>query len=331
MLFIWIFVFVVALIALVKGADLLIDGAEKIGLALGFSPFIIGVTIVGIGTSLPELISSFVATINGVNDLAVANAVGSNIANILLIIGLLAVIGRRIVVTKNLIDLDLPLLAIGTILFLGMAWDKQITFGEAVLLLIGYGVYFSYTILHKDTERPKGVTEVLPPQREEKDDRVIHLVEESHPSRIARRDIVLFIVGVISLVLGAKYLVEAVVQLATMLHVATGLIAITAVAFGTSLPELFVSARAALLKKADIAVGNVLGSNVFNTFVVVGFPGLFHVLSVDAQTFAIGIPAMVFATFLFVISGISRNIYIWEGIFFLAAYALFLAKLFQWF
>ncbi len=99
---------------LVKGSDWLIASAEKIGLVIEFSPFIVGVTIVGIGTSFPELISSAVATIKGLADVATANAIGSNIANILLIVGISAVAGRRLIVAKSLIDLDLPLLAIGT-------------------------------------------------------------------------------------------------------------------------------------------------------------------------------------------------------------------------
>ena len=152
MIIIWIIVFIVSLGVLIKGADWLIASAEKIGLSLGLSPFIVGVTIVGVGTSFPELISSFVAIFKGVPDVVAANVIGSNIANILLIIGICAVIGKRLIVTKSLIDLDLPLLAISTVLLLGIVWDKQITFGESLLMLVTYGVYLSYTVLHKDTE-----------------------------------------------------------------------------------------------------------------------------------------------------------------------------------
>jgi len=116
-----------------------------------------------------------------------------------------------------------------------------------------------------------------------------------------------------------------------MLNIATGVIAITAVAVGTSLPELLVSAKAALQKKSEIALGNIFGSNVFNALVVIGLPGLFHVLPVDDQTFTIGVPTMALATLLFVISGISRRIHIWEGAFYLSVYVLFIAKLFNWF
>ena len=152
MLIFWIIIFIVSLIVLVKGADWLIGSAEKIGLAIGLSPFIVGVTIVGIGTSFPELISSLAAVFKNIPEVVAANAIGSNIANILLIVGVSAVIGRRLVVTKSLIDLDLPLLAIGTTLLLIIVWDRQITFGESLLMLATYGVYLLYTALHRDTE-----------------------------------------------------------------------------------------------------------------------------------------------------------------------------------
>lgn len=311
MVFFWVIVFVVALIVLVKGADWLIESSEKMGLALGLSPFIVGVTIVGIGTSFPELISSFVAVFQGVPEVVVANAVGSNIANILLIVGVSALIGRRLIVSKDLIDLDLPLLAATTVLFLGVLWDAQITIGESILLLLTYGVYFLYTLFAKD-------------ENEKKEEKI-------EKPKLVPKDFVFLALGIAGLVFGAKYLIDALIELSTMLNIATGVIAITAVAIGTSLPELLVSAKAALRGKSEVALGNIFGSNVFNALVVVGLPGLFSALPVDEKTFLIGVPTMAIATLLFVISGISKKIYIWEGFFFLSIYILFVAKLFQWF
>lgn len=311
MVFFWIIVFVVALIILVKGADWLIESSEKMGLALGLSPFIVGVTIVGIGTSFPELISSFVAVFQGVPEVVVANVVGSNIANILLIVGVSTLIGKRLVVSKDLIDLDLPLLATTTVLFLGVLWDAQIIMGESILLLLTYGVYFLYTLFSKD-------------EHDKKDEKI-------KKPKLVFKDFFFLVLGIISLIFGAKYLIDALVQLSTILNIATGVIAITAVAVGTSLPELLVSAKAALRGKSEVALGNIFGSNVFNALVVVGLPGLFSALPVDEKTFLIGVPTMAIATLLFVISGISKKIYIWEGFFFLSIYILFVAKLFQWF
>jgi cation:H+ antiporter len=331
MLIFWIIVFIVSLAVLVKGADWLIESAEKIGLAIGLSPFIVGVTIVGIGTSFPELISSFAAAFKGVPDVVAANAIGSNIANILLIVGVSAVIGRRLVVTKSLIDLDLPLLAIGTVLLLGIVWDKQITFGESLLMLVAYSVYLLYTILHKDTEYSEEISEILPSRQERRKHIASHKNVQFVRPKLALKDFIMLIVGIVGLVFGAKYLIDALVNLSRILNIATGVIAITAVAVGTSLPELLVSAKAAFQKKSEIALGNIFGSNVFNALVVIGLPGLFRILPIDNQTFAIGVPTMALATLLFVISGISRRIHMWEGAFYLSVYILFVAKLFNWF
>ena len=331
MIIFWIIVFIISLGVLVKGADWLITSAEKIGLSLGLSPFIVGVTIVGVGTSFPELISSFVAVFKGVPDVVAANAIGSNIANILLIVGVSAVIGKRLIVTKSLIDLDLPLLAISTVLLLGIVWDKQITFGESLLMLVTYGIYLLYTVLHKDTEDSGEIAEFLPSRQERRKHIVTHKKEEFTRPKLVAKDFILLVVGIFGLVFGAKYLIDALVNLSAILNIATGVIAITAVAVGTSLPELLVSAKAALQKKSEIALGNIFGSNVFNALVVIGLPGLFRILPVDNQTFTIGVPAMALATLLFVISGISRRIHMWEGAFYLSVYVLFIAKLFNWF
>ncbi len=327
----WIIVFIISLIALVKSADWLITSAEKIGLALGLSPFIVGVTIVGVGTSFPELITSFVAMLKGITDVVVANVIGSNIANILLIVGVSAVIGRRLIVTKSLIDLDLPLLSIGTVLLLGVVWDKQITFGESVLMLITYGVYLLYTVLHKDTEDTDEISEVLPSRQERRKHIVVRKKEKFTRPKLVIKDFIFLIVGILGLIFGAKYLIDALVALSIILNIAAGVIAITAVAVGTSLPELLVSAKAAFQKKSEIALGNIFGSNIFNALVVIGLPGLFKTLVVDTQTFVVGVPTMALATLLFVISGISRRIHVWEGAFYLSVYILFIAKLFNWF
>lgn len=327
----WGVVFIVSLAVLVKGADWLIASAEKIGLAIGLSPFIVGVTIVGMGTSFPELISSFMAVLKGVTDVVASNVIGSNIANILLIVGVSAIIGKKLVVTKSLIDIDLPLLAISTVLLLGIVADQKITLGESILLVLAYGVYLFYTIFHKDTEDTPELTEVLPSRQERRSKIKIEKQESFVKPKIVLKDFIFLIAGIGGLILGSKYLIDSLVNLSEMLNIATGVIAITAVAVGTSLPELLVSAKAAFQKKSDIALGNIFGSNIFNALVVIGLPGLFGTLSVDNQTFLIGVPTMAFATILFVFSGISRRIHIWEGSFYLFVYVLFIAKLFNWF
>lgn len=323
----WIIVFIVSLAALVKGADWLLGSSEKIGLAIGLSPFIVGVVIVGLGTSFPELISSLVAVFKGVTEIVSANVIGSNIANILLIVGLSAIIGGRLAVTKNLIDIDLPLLAISTALFVGVAWDRQIVLGESILLLVLFVIYILYTIFHKEDESEDG-TEALLDRAEEKG----HITEPqkgiAERPKVTTRDYVFLVLGILALVLGAKYLIDSVIELSEILAIGAGVIALVAVAFGTSLPELIVSIKAVLNKKPEIALGNIFGSNVFNILLVIGLPGLFKTLAIDEQTFSIGLPIMIIATSLFIISGISRRIHIYEGAMYIVIYIFFLGKLF---
>lgn len=332
MLIVWILVFVVSLAVLVKGADWLLQSAEKIGLAIGLSPFIIGVVIVGLGTSLPEVISSLVAALQGVTEIVTANAVGSNIANILLIVGFSAVIGGRLAVTKNLIDLDLPLLAVSTVLFLGIVWDRQIVLGESVLLLVMFGIYLFYTIFHTDNAGAEedDECEALPGRAERRK----HTTnprsrkETAKRPKIAGRDMLFLALGVLGLLFGAKYLIDSVVRLSEILMIGAGVISLAAVAFGTSLPELLVSVKAALQKKPEVALGNIFGSNVFNLLLVIGIPGLFATLIVDEETFTLGIPVLVAATLLFIFSGISRRIHVYEGAMYIVIYVFFIGKLF---
>lgn len=316
---------------MIKGADWLVQGAERIGLALGMSPFVVGVVIVGIGTSFPELISSITAALQGVTEIVVANAVGSNVANILLIVGAAAVIGKKLVIEKDLIDLDLPLIAISTVLFLGVVYDGKVVMVEAILLLIAYLIYFSYTIFYqKEISDMKRLPLAMSRRLMDIVNKKKNIRSWSKP-KIGLREAKLIIFGVISLGVGAKYLVDSVISISSIFDIGTGTITIIVVAFGTSLPELIVSVKAAFMRKADIALGNIFGSNAFNILVVVGLPGLFTTLTVDQTTLMIGVPAMVLATLLFVISGISRQIHSWEGAMYLVAYALFVGKIFRLF
>ncbi|MBU3918947.1 calcium/sodium antiporter [Patescibacteria group bacterium] len=330
MLFLWIIIFIASLAILVKGADWLLQSAEKIGLALGISPFIVGVTIVGLGTSCPELISSIMAAMRGVTEIVTAGAIGSNIANILLIVGIAAIIGRRLIISKSLIDLDLPLLAISTVLFLGTAWDKQITFTEAIILLIAYVIYLLYTFLHREEETDE-IYEVLPGRPGRRKLRTVNIKNEKAIKRpkIIAKDIIMLIIGIITLFVGAKYLIDSVIKLSEILNIGAGVISLAAVALGTSLPELLVSAKAALQGKSEVALGNIFGSNVFNLLVVVGIPGLIRNLQIDETTFAFGLPVLLVATFLFIISGISRRIHVWEGAMYVLVYVFFIGKLFN--
>jgi len=327
MIIFWGVVFIASLALLVKGADWFLVKAEKIGLALGFSPFVIGVVLVGLGTSFPELASSLAAVLSGASEIVTANAVGSNIANILLVVAIAAIAGRKLVVTKNLIDLDLPLLAISTTVFLGVALDGSVTMLESILLVILFVIYMFYTIAHSDEAQPEEGSVVIPPSTDTRS-RIEHAKEQlKMVLSISPWDFLILAGGLVALVVGSKFLVDSILNLADLLGIAVGAISLVAVAIGTSLPELLVSVKAALQNKAEVALGNIFGSNVFNILLVVGLPGLFGTLQIDNATLFLGIPVMVAATVLFIISGISRQIYRYEGAMFLVFYALFLGKL----
>lgn len=330
--------FLGSLVLLVKGADWFVGSAEKIGLALKISPFIVGVTIVALGTSFPELASSLAAVFKegsaeiDPTEIITANVIGSNIANILLIVGLAAIATKSfLAVRRSLIDIDLPLLASVTVLFGFIFWDKKIIWQEGLLLLLAFVVYLLYTFFRK-SEAPE--TRVLPEESPTEE------ITDVLPSRIERRKakipaeklnskVFLFLIlGLVCLTVGANYLIDSVMQLSEILQIGVSVIAILAVAVGTSLPELVVSIRAAAQKKHEIALGNVFGSNVFNALIVIGIPSLIKPLAVDEITFTIGFPFMVIATVLLIISGITRRISIWEGMMFLAIYILFIGSLF---
>lgn len=312
---------------MLKGGDWFLKSSEKIGLALGLTPFIVGVTIVAAGTSFPELISSLFALSQGATDIVVANAVGSNVANILLIIGAATIIGRRLVIDKDLINLDIPLLAITTSLFIAVIWDGLVTLPEGIVLLVGYAIYFLYTIFYK--EDSEIAAEELP-MPAEKNEHVVESLKKKKTDRpkIKFTDIAFLIGGSLGLIFGAQYLIKAVVELSSIWNIAPGVIAISAVAFGTSLPELLVSGMAAYKGNAEVALGNIFGSNIFNMLMVVGIPALITNLEIDERTITIGLPFLIISTILFIFSGISRKIHLWEGVFYILIYLLFIVKLF---
>jgi len=328
-IFIWVLVFVISVGALVRGSHWFLHGAERIGLNLGLSPFVIGVLIVGIGTSFPELVSAIAGVIKGVPEIVVANAVGSNITNILLVIGVIAIIGRKLEVTKNLIDLELPLMAISTVLFLVIVYDGVVHPIEAGMLFAAYLIYLLYSVFSQGGETVGTAMEHQAKKVQEMAREQWWGLSRFMYTLKSKKDYIFFVIGIAVIFLGAKYLIDSVIALSRILNIAPGVISITAIALGTSLPELFVSGRAVLDGKSELAVGNILGSNAFNALMVVGIPGLFGPLPIDEKTLTIGIPIMALVTLLFIITGISKKIHHWEGMLFLLLYVFFILKLFS--
>ncbi len=308
MVILYILIFAVSLLVLVKGADLFLNSSEKVGLSFGLSPFVVGVVIVGVGTSFPELISSIVAVLEGVPEIVPANAIGSNIANILLIIGISAIVSRKIKSKTNLTDLELPMMAIITAIFLALSYDGLISKFDSLILIISFMVYLVYSIFNKPTDEPKE-----------------QLVNKP---KLTKKDFIFLFLGLLGLVAGSKYLIGSVISLSEIFNIAPGVISVVAVAFGTSLPELLVSVKAAMKGSPEVALGNVFGSNAFNLLMVVGLPGLFSALPLDAVTFSLALPALLIITLVFIVSCLSNIIHKWEGFMYIILYIIFIGKVF---
>ena len=296
--------FALALTVLLKGSDFFIDAAEKIGLSLGISPFVIGVTIVAAGTSLPELAASIVAVLDGNPEIVVGTVVGSNIANILLVLGTVAIVAKYIRMDYNVMDVDMPLLVCSALLLWYVLYDSVVSIPEALVLIAGLIIFLitSFSSSEKD---------------------------ESIRPKAGWKAYAMLAVGGVMIYFGADYTVLAITRLAEAAGIGQGVVALTLVALGTSLPEVVVSIAAARKGKPGIAVGNVLGSNIFNTYAVIGIPSLIAPLTVPEDISAFGLPFMLGVTFLFAIVSVSNRISRWEGVMLLLFYAFFMVKMIE--
>ena len=306
----WTIYLAAALFALVRGADMFVIGAKQVGASLGMSKFAIGVLIVGFGTSLPELASSVAAALEGSTEIVVANAVGSNITNILLVVGVLAALGGRVVIKRDLIKTELPIFFIATTHFMAVVWDGTVDRLEALLLLGTFTAYMWYLFVEAREEDSV--------ELKKKGGRVVQLEAKS---------IAFIVAGIAAVLLGAHFTVEMVVNIATVMSVPLGLVSIGAIALGTSLPELFVSLNALKSGDAELAIGNIFGSNAFNILVVIGIPALITPLIADEVVMQLGLPILLAASLIFFVNGLAKQIMRWEGMMMLLFFCFFIIKL----
>ncbi|MGK7902523.1 MAG: calcium/sodium antiporter [Hormoscilla sp.] len=308
-LWLWMVIFVVSLAALIKASDLFTEAAEKIGLLLGLPAFVVGAIIVSIGTSLPELISSIVAVVQDSSEIVLGNVVGSNIANIFLILGCASVISKHLKIDYELINVDLPLFVGSAFLLFLTVVDGNFSRGEAVLCIVCFVVYCFYTMSST--------------QDETEDD------EESAIPKSALMPQVLILLGSSLLIfLGAKYTIDSITNISEILGIGKEIIAVSAVALGTSLPELLVTISAAKRGKPEMAVGNVLGSNIFNALMVMGVPGLIGNLVISEELVTGSLRTMLMGTILFFFVTQDKEVTRWEGLLFFIFYGWFIGNLF---
>jgi cation:H+ antiporter len=310
--------FLLGLGALIVGAESLVRGASRLAMSLGVSPLVVGLTIVAFGTSSPEIAVSVGAALAGTTDIAVGNVVGSNIFNVLLILGASALI-TPLVVHSQLIRQEVPIMIGASALLLVMALDGGIARLEAVLLAALAVVYTTYLIVQS--------------RRESAEIRAEYSEAASHTEGLGRSlpaQIALIAVGLALLVAGSRWLVAASIAFADALGISDVVVGLTIVAAGTSMPEVATSLMAALRGERDIAVGNVVGSNTFNILACLGLAGIVAPAGLPVPTSLLNFDLWVMiavAVACIPVFASGRVIARWEGAVLLAYYVAYVAYL----
>ncbi|WP_202839469.1 calcium/sodium antiporter [Luteimonas saliphila] len=302
---------------LLMGAEALVRGASRLALGLGLAPVIVGLTVVSIGTSMPELAISVGGALGGSPDLALGNVVGSNIANVLLVLGVVALV-TPLVVQRQLVWLDVPIMIGASVLCLVMALDGRIARWEGALLLAG-AVTYTLFLIRLARRSPEQV-----PERPGVSDGGV--LQKSGVLRQAA----LIAVGLVLLVVGARLLVRAATGMATMLGLSELVIGLTVVAVGTSLPEIATSILFALRGERDLAVGNIVGSSIFNLLLVLGATALIAAdgVAVSPSALRFDLPVMTaVAVACLPIFFTGHCIARWEGAVFVGYYVAYTAYL----
>ncbi|KFZ28279.1 calcium/sodium:proton antiporter [Pseudidiomarina atlantica] len=288
-----VFAVIFGLALLVWSADRFVDGAASTANHLGMPPLLIGMVIIGFGTSAPEMVVSALASMQGNPGLALGNAFGSNITNIALVLGLTAVLAP-IAVSSQVLKREMPLLLAFTLLMAWPLYDLVITEIEAWILLAMFSAYMGWSIY----QGMRGKDDALAAEYDE---------EIQAQKMSLKQGISWLIVGLVLLVISSRILVWGAVDIATALGVSDLVIGLTVVAIGTSLPELASSIAAVRKNEHDLAVGNVIGSNMFNTLAVVGIAGVIHPIDLDPLVLSRDWLTMTVLTFLLAVFSFRLN------------------------
>lgn len=307
--------FIIGLVFLIFGADFLVGGASRIAASLGISPLIIGLTVVAFGTSAPEIAVSVMSSFKGQGDIAFGNVLGSNLCNILLILGASAAVSP-LIVHQKLVRIDVNVMIAASLLMVGLAWDGSLGRWDGLILALSLAAYLIFSIREAKKERQ---AEVLKEYEEE-----FGLKDKQTPLAWSGLKV---LIGLVLLVLGSRWLVNGAVSFAKLLGVSELIIGLTVVALGTSLPELATSMMASYKGERDIAAGNIVGSNIFNLLAVLGIAGLVspNVIPVASSTFYFDIPLMLAASFACLpIFFTGYRIARWEGFLLLGYYFAYL-------
>ncbi len=293
--------FVLSIAVLVFASDKFISAAETIGRSYGISSFIIGVTILAFGTSLPELATSIFAVVDGSSEIVLGNVVGSNITNILLVLGISVVSTKVLRMDYDVMDVDMPLLFLSAFLLWFSLRDGTFSMFEALLFIVALIVFLVNSIKNSPKE------------------------DVERPTAAMRNYITLLLCGIL-VYFGAEYTVKSLSTIATDLGVPKAIVSVTALSLGTSLPEVVVSISATRRGQHSMAIGNILGSNIFNTYAVMAIPSFFGGLVISKEMMDFHVPFMLVVTALLGIICLSKKISRWEGVMLLIFYAFFLGE-----
>jgi len=311
--------FIIGLIVLIFGADLLVRGASKLAAAAGIPPLVIGLTIVAIGTASPEIAVSLQAASLGQGSLTLGNVLGSNIFNILFVLGVTALVAP-IIIAEQLIRLDAPIMVGVSLLSFILVMDGKLGMFDGIILITAFLAYTTFALRQSRKESEKVHKEYA---QEFAD-------TEKHTAWNATKNILFMVIGLGLLVLGARWLVDSATTMAKAIGISELVIGLTIVAVGTSLPEVVTSIIAVLKGESDIAVGNAIGSNIFNLLGVLGLSG---VLAPDGITVAYQVLTFDFLVMVFValvcmpVFYVDDNVSRGEGMLFLSYYILYTAYL----
>ena len=307
-------------VLLVKGADFLVDGASGVAKRFHIPEIIIGLTIVSIGTSMPELFVSITSAIDGYSDMAIGNVIGSNLCNLLLILGISAAI-NPIIFKKETKLIEIPICLGVSIVFLILAnIGNSISRIDAIILIALFIAFICYTIMM--AKKGEDFDEISEEEKQRS-------AEEGKKRKIIV-NIIYIIVGIIALKIGGDLVVEHSEKIAKMFNVSDKIIGLTIVAIGTSLPELVTSVTAALKKNSDIAIGNIIGSNIFNMLLIIGAAAAISPMNYNTS-YNLQMGILIVATIVlgvFPYTDRKDEMTISNGITYLMLYALYMAMLF---
>lgn len=259
-----IMLIIVGFILLIKGADFLVEGSKNIAKKLKISEMVIGLTVVSIGTSMPELFVSVTSALNGSSDIALGNVIGSNLCNLLLILGISAII-RPIIFKKQTKTFDIPFCIFVTAIFIVLCnINNNLSFIDGIILAFFFLCFLIYTII-------LGKKQSVLIKQQQEDLKKINVLP----------NVIFIILGIVGLKFGGDFVVDNSIEIANALNISEKIISLTIVAIGTSLPELITSITAAIKGSSDIAIGNIIGSNIFNILLIAGLSSIIKPMNFD--------------------------------------------------